>query len=117
MKQVAASDVSRLPQFVLVGSTILGSWLGMHAIHESGHILGTWMSGGKIQKVVLHPLTISRTDLLENPHPLIVVWAGPVFGVVLPTIVWLLLALLRLRDAFVARFFAGFCFVGNGAYI
>jgi hypothetical protein len=61
---------------VLIGSTLVGSWLGMQAVHESGHVLGAWLTGGQVARVVLNPLTISRTDVRENPKPLIVVWAG-----------------------------------------
>ena len=78
----------RLHQALLMGSTLVLSWLGMMAVHEFGHVLGAWLSGGTIAKVVLHPLTISRTDLAHNPHPLLVVWAGPAVGVLLPLLAW-----------------------------
>jgi hypothetical protein len=107
----------RLRQIVLIVSTILASWLGMQLVHESGHVLGAWLTGGRVQKVVLHPLTISRTDLAENPAPLLVVWAGPVFGIALPFAVWLLAVWLRLSGRYLLRFFAGFCLIANGAYI
>jgi hypothetical protein len=103
--------MKRLHQVVLIVSALLGSWLGMQAVHESGHALGALLTGGRVAKVVLHPLTISRTDLSHNPRPLLVVWAGPVFGALLP------LGGLRLPGAFVLRFFAGFCLIANGAYI
>ena len=32
--------MSRLHQSILIASTVLGSWLGMQAVHESGHVLG-----------------------------------------------------------------------------
>lgn len=89
----------------------------MQAIHELGHILGALATRGKVSEVVLHPLTISRTELRENPHPLIVVWAGPVFGVLAPLILWAICAHLNSRFAFVLRFFAAFCLVANGLYI
>jgi hypothetical protein len=109
--------MKRLHQVVLIVSTLLGSWLGMQAVHEFGHVLGAWATGGKVAKVVFHPLTISRTDLAENPHPLIVVWCGPVLGVVLPLIFWALAASVSMPGAYVPRFFAGFCLIANGAYI
>ena len=59
---------------------------GMQAVHEAGHVFGAWATGGRVARVVLHPLTISRTDLEHNPYPLAVVWAGPVFGVVVPVV-------------------------------
>jgi Peptidase M50B-like len=107
----------RLHQAVLIVSTVLGSWLGMQAVHELGHVLGAWLTGGRVDKVVLHPLTISRTDLAHNPRPLVVVWAGPIVGVLLPLVAWGVAAGLRLRGAYVLRFFAGFCLLGNGLYI
>jgi hypothetical protein len=109
--------VMRFQQFVLISSTVLGSWLGMQAVHEAGHTLGAWLTGGRVTRVVLNPLTISRTDLAENPHPLAVVWAGPMVGVMLPLAAWAFAAQLRVRGWYVLRFFAGFCLVANGAYI
>jgi hypothetical protein len=109
--------VHRLQQGVLIVSTVLGSWLGMQAVHEAGHVLGAWLSGGRVAQVVLNPLTISRTDLAENPSPLFVVWSGPVFGVLLPLVLGWGMASLGLPGAFVLRFFAGFCLIANGAYL
>jgi hypothetical protein len=106
-----------LAQGCLIVSTILGSWLGMQAVHETGHALAAVLTGGRVAKVVLHPLTISRTDLAVNPHPLIVAWAGPVTGVLLPLALWGIVAALHMPGAFVLRFFAGFCLIANGAYI
>jgi hypothetical protein len=78
------SDGVNRHQVILIASTLLGSWLGMQAVHELGHVAGAWLTGGRVEKVVLHPLTISRTDLAHNPAPLLVVWAGPTVGVLLP---------------------------------
>ncbi|HMP03936.1 MAG TPA: M50 family metallopeptidase [Gemmatales bacterium] len=102
---------------LLIGATLLASWLGMQLVHEMGHVLGAWLTGGQVERVVFHPLTISRTDLAHNPNPLVVVWAGPIMGVLIPLALWGLMAALRLRGSFLARFFAGFCLVANGLYI
>ncbi|MBI1832463.1 MAG: hypothetical protein HYR84_13550 [Planctomycetes bacterium] len=109
--------LKRLHQSVLIGSTLLGSWLGMQAVHECGHVLGAFATGGQVERVVLNPLTISRTDLAENPAPLVVVWAGPTFGILFPLALWGAAALMQSPGAFVLRFFAGFCLIGNGAYL
>jgi hypothetical protein len=109
--------MSRAPQAVLIASTLLGSWLGMQAVHEAGHVLAARLTGGVVARVVLHPLTISRTDLAHNPAPLVVVWAGPLFGALVPLLFWAAAALARVPGAFVLRFFAGFCLIANGAYI
>jgi hypothetical protein len=107
----------RLHQALLVVSTVFGSWLAMQDEHECGHILSARATGGRVVGVVLHPLTISRTSLAENPHPLIVVWGGPVFGAAAPLALWLIFAWTRLPGVFVLRFFAGFCLVANGSYL
>ncbi len=109
--------MNRQHQIVLILSTILGSWLGMQAVHESGHVLGAWLTGGRVARVILHPLTISRTNLAHNPNPLFVVWAGPIVGVVVPFSIWACAAAARLPGAFVLRFFLGFCLLMNGIYI
>ena len=109
--------MNRLHQVILIGSTLLGSWLGMQAVHESGHVFGAWMTGGRVSRVVIYPLTISRTDLADNPRPLVVVWSGPLVGIFVPLILWVAAVIARLRWAFILRFFAGFCLLANGLYI
>jgi len=93
------------------------SWLGMMVVHEFGHVVGAWTSGGVVRDVDLHPLRFSRTDVDPNPHPLWEVWAGPVIGVTLPIALWGALAWCGDRRAYLFRFFAGSCAVINGAYI
>src|SRR5262249_32411027 len=109
--------MKRFYQGVLIISTVLGSWLGMQAVHELGHVVGARLTGGRVERVMLHPLTISRTDLAENPRPLTVVWAGPVVGVLLSLAIWGVAGLLRMPGAYVLRFSAGLCLIANGLYI
>lgn len=88
----------------------------MMAVHELGHVAGAMMTGGSVNRVVLNPMTISRTDVSPNPSPGIVVWAGPVIGSLLP----LALLLVVRRPGFgraMIQFFAGFCLIANGTYI
>ena len=87
------------------------------AVHELGHVAGAWMTGARVTMVVLHPLAISRTDVVDNQRPLVVVWAGPIVGVVAPLAVWLVAERLGWPEAYLVRFFAGFCLIANGAYI
>ena len=107
----------RLPQFVLIAATALLAWLLMQVVHECGHSLLGWLTGGEVRRVVLHPLTISRTDLDANPHPLVVCWAGPVFGSIAPVLFWLTARTMKWSGEFWLRFFAGFCLIANGAYL
>jgi hypothetical protein len=113
--------MQRFRQIVLIVSVMLLSWLLMQAVHEFGHVIGAWTTGGKVTKVVLHPLTISRTDVQPNPQPLAVVWAGPVIGVLIPLAIWLVVWIATRPNKSTAenvlRFFAGFCLIANGAYI
>jgi hypothetical protein len=92
-------------------------WLGMQAVHEAGHVAGAWVSGGNVRRVVLHPLAISRTDVAPNPHPALVVWAGPVLGCLVPLLLFVLVPRRRATARALAQFFAGFCLLANGAYI
>ena len=109
--------MSRLYQLVFIFSLLYGCWLAMMGVHELGHLLGGLFTGGSISRVVLHPLSISRTDLSVNPAPALVVWAGPVLGVLLPLLFWLAGHLLRSPVVALLQFFAGFCLIANGAYI
>jgi hypothetical protein len=107
----------RLHQVVLIGSLLPLSWLAMMVVHEFGHVLAAWLTGGTVAKVVAHPLTISHTELSDNPHPLVVTWAGPVGGVLLPLAALGLARLCRMPGTYLLRFFTGFCLIANGAYI
>jgi len=108
---------SRLPQITLIVSFLAVCWLVMQVVHELGHVAGAVVAGGTIERVVLHPLAFSRTDVAFNPHPLAQVWAGPIVGVILPLIVWAIARAARAEMDKLFRFFAGFCCIANGAYI
>jgi Peptidase M50B-like len=108
--------LGRVQQAWLIISTLLVSWLVMQGVHELGHVVAAWLTGGQVTRVVLHPLTISRTDVDPNPNPPIVVWSGPIVGVVVPLLAWAIAAAAKLRASFL-RFFAAFCLIANGAYI
>lgn len=113
----ATPNHSSLTRRILGGAAVLcWSWFLMMAVHEVGHAVAARATGGKIRQIELKPLTISRTDVQPNPHPLIVVWAGPVAGCVLPLIALGLSHRKSLFGSHVA-FFAGFCLIANGAYI
>jgi hypothetical protein len=106
----------RLPQLTFAVCVIAISWLAMMGVHELGHVFGAHLTGGTVQRVVLRPWTISRTEVNPNPHPAVVVWLGPIVGCVVPLFV---LVCMPRRPPWrpLAQFFAGFCLVANGAYI
>lgn len=93
------------------------SWLAMMAFHELGHVLGAWLTGGRVERVVLHPLAFSRTDVSPNPHPRTVLWMGPLLGSLLPLALWIVAGMAHIRLGFLLRAFAGFCLIANGAYL
>ena len=109
--------VKRLPQIILIITFIAFSWLAMQVVHETGHVLFAKLTGGEVVKVALQPLIMSRTDVAENPHPLAVVWGGPLVGCLLPLLLFALAAAFRAPAIYLLRFFAGFCLVSNGVYI
>jgi hypothetical protein len=109
--------VVRSTQLVLIASACAVSWQGMMAVHEFGHVVGAWMTGGHVERVMLHPFAISRTDVQPNPRPLVVAWAGPIVGITLPfaalASAWRLNRIAR--D--LVRFFTGVCLIANGLYL
>ena len=109
--------MNRLHQILLIGTFLPLCWLAMMAVHELGHVVGAVATGGKVERVVLHPLTISRTDVSPNPWPLLVVWAGPIVGVLLPLALLLAARKGKLPWAYLVQFFAGVCLIANGAYV
>lgn len=113
-----AVSASREELIALLLLTAVASWLAMQAVHESGHIVAAMATGGRVRGLVLHPLAISRTDVEPNPHPLIVVWSGPLFGGLAPALLWTTLRRRgALRWTWLCQTFAGFCLVANGAYL
>ena len=86
-------------------------------VHESGHILGAFLAGARIEKVVLWPWTFSETVRADSKVPLLDTWMGPVIGAYLPLICY---ACLKYRS-FCGReflgYFSGFCLLSNALYI
>ncbi len=109
--------MKRMHQVLLIGTFLPLCWLLMQAVHEFGHVAVTVATGGSVTSVVLHPLTISRTDSSGSLHPLLVVWAGPVIGVVVPIVMLAIVKVAKVRWDYLVQFFAGTCLIANGAYI
>jgi hypothetical protein len=107
----------RLEQIVLIVSILGFSWLAMQVVHELGHVLGAMASGGAVTEVILYPTSFSRTEVYPNPSPLLVVWAGPVVGCLLPILAFLVARVVGCPGVYLFRFFAGFCLVANGLYV
>ncbi len=110
-------SIARLRQVLLLSTFIPWCWLAMMVVHEGGHVAAAYITGATIEQVTLHPLAISRTDLGENPNPLLVSWAGALVGSVVPLMAWALMQWYAVTWSPMVRFFAGFCLVANGVYL
>jgi hypothetical protein len=109
--------MKRFLQILLIVTFIGFSWLAMQVVHEMGHVLAACLTGAEVAKVALHPLIMSHTELGENPHPLTVVWGGPLSGALFPLLAFGLAAAFKSPGIYLFRFFAGFCLIANGVYI
>jgi hypothetical protein len=83
----------------------------MTTTHETGHVVGGWISGGTLQEASLAPWGLPHSRFEPDPRPLVTLWSGPVLGVVGP----LLVAVIVRRPA--AWFVAHFCILANGCYL
>lgn len=104
-------------QALLILSTLAFSWLAMMVVHEAGHVIHLTATGGSIEHITLHPLKLSHTLPNLNPHPLATVVGGPLWGMLLPLLLWRIVARLAPARSYLTAFFAGFCLVANGAYL
>lgn len=107
----------RVAQLVLLVTFPLLCWCAMMATHELGHALAAVATGGRVVEIHLQPLTFSHTLVDPNPRPLIVAWAGPVLGSLLPLALWAAAHAARRAGDLLLRWFAGFCLIANGAYL
>lgn len=104
-------------QAALIVLVIGFSWLAMMAVHELGHVLHALLSGGTVERVVLNPIEISRTDVSPNPHPRFVAWGGAIWGTVIPLGLLATVHFGARQYTYLAAFFAGFCCLANGVYL
>jgi hypothetical protein len=109
--------IKRIHQLLLIATFVPLCWLLMQAVHELGHVAAALATGGTVTKVVLHPMTISRTDTSGSSHPAIVVWAGPAAGVALPLALLAVFQAAKWKWDYLVQFFAGTCLIANGAYL
>jgi len=101
---------------VFLVNTLITLWYGMMLTHETGHILAALATGGHIDYLAFPALGFSRTEISDNPHPLIVAWGGPGLGSILPLIATFALRPFKIRTHLL-DLFTGFCLLANGIYI
>lgn len=110
-----SKTVTRQLGIVLLGTIAL--WYGMMAIHELGHCVAAWLTGGVVEKVHFPLLGFSQTFYHENPHPLAVAWAGAAGSAVFAAS--LLGASRNMCRPYqqALLYFAGFSLIANGLYL
>ncbi len=65
---------------MLLGAFSFG-YNAAHAIHELGHALAMWATGGSVTRITLHPFSWSKISYGASPTcPLLTAWAGVVFA-------------------------------------
>jgi hypothetical protein len=62
--------LARSLQINLIVSLVLISWLAMQAVHESGHVVGAWCTGGHVAK------NVGQASGLTFRHSLSTAWRG-----------------------------------------
>jgi hypothetical protein len=104
-------------RLLVVAAALYPCWLGMMAVHEAGHVLHAWASGGVVSAVRVPLAGFSITELSSNPKPKFVAWGGAVWGGLVPLAAWAGWYASGRRGLPGAQFFAGFCLIANGAYL
>ena len=107
----------RVARVLLWLTAAYASWLAMMAVHEAGHVLHAWATGGRVVRVELPLLGFSGTDVSPNPRPAVVAWGGAAWGCLLPLAAWAVCPRKARRAGITSQLFAGFCLIANGVYL
>ena len=116
MLRVTKLSAWRYKRYVFVGFVLVLSWFSMMIVHESGHVIHSWFSGGVVKQVILYPTVFSQTEMKINPYPIFVAWGGMLWGTIIPLILLGIVRGFKISSWYIFQFFAGFCFVANGFY-
>jgi hypothetical protein len=92
-------------------------WLGMMAVHESGHIIHARLAGGTVSYVSFPLIGFSQTHLTYNPAPAFIAGGGFVWGSLIPLLFLLPCYFLHPQLYRLMQFFTGFCLIANGLYL
>ena len=117
----AYGQAERAPSFgcrlAFALGTVVVAYNGSMLLHEFGHVVHLWSSGGTATRVFVSPIDVSYVYKGDNPHPQWVAWGGPVWGAILPLAVLGLAWATRTRLTSLALVLAVFALVFNGAYL
>ena len=96
---------------------VVVAYNGAMLLHEFGHVIHLWVSGGTVARVYVSPIDVSYVHKGANPHPQWVAWGGPVWGAVFPALLLGLAWVSRTRLVSLTVVLATFALVFNGAYL
>lgn len=92
-------------------------WIALLVLHEAGHMLHAWLSGGIVNELHIPVFGFSHTNLSSNPSPRFVAWGGAIWGTALPAGVAIMSWLRSWRGNRFMAAFAGLCALANGMYL
>lgn len=102
---------------ILAALAAYPTWLAFLALQEVGHVLHAWLSGGVVRELTVPLWGFSFTDVGPNPRPAFVAWGGALWGSLIPLMLFAIVRAAAPRAVRAALGFAGFCLIGNGAYL
>ncbi len=107
------------PYVLAVLALLASAFLAMEAVHEFGHVVCAWASGGRVVAVEIPLIGTSQTFVAPNPNEALVAEGGAVFGVVIPLLACGLSRLFRKGVPEGAlEIFRGLCvLIANGVYM
>ncbi|MDX1926075.1 MAG: hypothetical protein SFV81_06135 [Pirellulaceae bacterium] len=114
-KQKAVLGMLRLYLWLI--PMVAFTWLSSMFLHEIGHILSGWLSGGEFRYIDVYPFHFSTTILQPNPYPALVTWSGLLLGWSLPL---LTIPLWKIEWAALGPSVQGwsaYCWLAFGAYL
>ena len=74
---------------LLLGAFVSGQ-LAQRAVHELGHAIGTWVTGGEVYRIILHPFLEGRCEHSTTSFPMITTLAGVGFSILVGSVAILL---------------------------
>ena len=93
------------------------TWLSSMFVHEMGHVLSGWLSGGEFRYIDVYPFHFSTTILQPNPHPALVTWSGLLLGWGVPLLTIPLWKAQRASVGAILQSWSAYCWLAFGAYL
>ncbi|GAB5404556.1 MAG: hypothetical protein Aurels2KO_27870 [Aureliella sp.] len=93
------------------------AWLSCMLIHEFGHVLAAWLTGGRLVLVDVRPFVFSTTLVEPNPMPSVVLWSGFLLGWLIALLAWPLWRVPVHLFGPVVKAWSAYCWLSMGSYL